>query len=85
MMVKYALAFILMMEVVSFHAQVQEFTDKYSNGNKRSEGNYLSGFEDGEWKYYFEDGSLQEVSHYKNKSLQKRKIPRQCYALSSGW
>jgi len=49
--------------------QKQEYSDKWPNGKKRSEGSYVSGFEEGLWKYYDEDGNLSEESHYRKGKL----------------
>ncbi|MEZ4798679.1 MAG: hypothetical protein R2809_02645 [Flavobacteriales bacterium] len=62
---RYFLSISLMLQIFFASAQTQEFQDKYPNGNVRSEGIYERGFEDGLWKYYYEDGTLQEEANYK--------------------
>jgi uncharacterized protein len=62
-------AWLLLLFAEKGHGQKQEFQDKYPNGTVRSEGVYEAGFEDGLWKYYYEDGTLQEKTNYRRGKL----------------
>jgi len=63
------LLLLILFTSVCLDAQVQEFKDQYPNGKTRSEGNYVNGFEEGLWKYYYETGTLQEEANYKKGKL----------------
>lgn len=51
-----------------FAQPVQDFIDYYDKGqkHKRSEGKFVNGFEDGEWKFWHENGNIKEISNYRN-------------------
>jgi len=66
---KLILFLLIIFTSVCLEAQVQEFKDQYPNGKTRSEGNYVNGFEEGLWKYYYETGTLQEEANYKKGKL----------------
>ena len=63
------LTLIFVLLQLSLTAQVQEYKDQFPNGETRSEGNYVNGFEEGVWKYYYETGTLQEEANYKKGKL----------------
>ena len=41
----------------------------YENGNIKSEGNYINGKIEGEFKHYFENGNIEFIINYKNGNL----------------
>lgn len=63
----------------SFSQPVQNFVDYHDKEQKqkRSEGKYVNGFEEGEWKYWYacpackdgQSGLIKEISNYKNGKL----------------
>ena len=54
------------------YSQKQEFSDLWPNGKKRSEGVYVRGFEEGEWKFYHESGVIKEISNYRRGKMDGR-------------
>jgi len=69
---KLILLLLILFASVCLEAQVQEFKDQHPNGKTRSEGNYVNGFEEGLWKYYYDTGTLQEEANYKKGKLNGR-------------
>lgn len=74
-MLKFCLNLLLAFLGFSLFAQpVQDFVDYYDKEQtkKRSEGKFVNGFEDGEWKYWHKNGNQKEISHYQSGKLHGR-------------
>ena len=41
------------------------YRDYWSNGHLACEGHYVEDVQEGEWRFYHEDGSAMEVIHFK--------------------
>ncbi len=50
--------------LASCSVMAQHTKKLYKNGNLQSEGILKDGVEDGEWKYYYQDGTLNATFFY---------------------
>lgn len=67
------------LHLTSFSQPIQNFVDYYDKEQKqkRSEGKFVNGFEEGEWKFWYpclgckagETGKIKEISNYQNGKL----------------
>ena len=46
-------------------AAKEYFINKYPNGKKEAEGNYINGKEQGKWQYWHPNGQIKQESHYR--------------------
>ncbi|MCI0640873.1 MAG: hypothetical protein L0Y72_30355 [Gemmataceae bacterium] len=62
------------------------FVDYWSDGKVASEGQFVNGRQDGLWHFYFEDGRLSEIIHFKDgKEIRaERKLSRRAKHQDNG-